>query len=472
MIPKESVETESRKEAVTPLVVFLQQVRSDPDFPACTENVRALLALAADGEATIQSFAQAIERDLALTLRVLRIANSALYNRSRRPILSVAHAASLLGLDELTRIAASTRFLRHFAGNSPAAVDLIALSLLAANVARQLVVGPGGRPSEEAYLAGMLANLGEIAFAYHRPEPYARILAACHGKLLAEKGECRKQAGFTFDEAGAAILASFGLHGAPHMAVAVASDVLRANAAEDPESRTALAAKLANVLVGALQRAHETEQRRILEHWVSAYGSVFHLSIPQLLPMMETAIDETREELCHLGIPAHRLSVTNPEIREHLTGLLTQATCSDRPGAIALALTTILADHSLDRAVFCEWTPTPDRLVVAAALGLDPGAARRLFAPEVALLHRPPLSLALAMKQDLLIDLLTDGRFRGSPFVLSLEAALFALLPVVVNGHLVGLLYADRRNPGPTAGILHRLVKVRDSLAQALALYR
>ena len=473
MIPKELVDSESRKSAVTSLAVFLQQVHSDPDFPACAENVRALLALAADGDATIQNFAQTIERDLALTLRVLRIANSALYNRSRRPILNVTHAASLLGLDELTRIATSSRVLRHFSGNSSSAVDLIALSLLAANVARHLASHPGARPSEEAYLAGMLANLGEIAFAYHRPEPYARIIAACQGKLLAEKSECRQQIGFHFDEAGAAILHGFGLHGAPHMAIAAEADVLKANAAEDPDSRVALAAKLAHVLVGALQRAQDAEQRKILDHWLRAYGGVFSLGLPQLLPLMETAIGEAEEELCHLGIPAHRLRVSSPQVREHLAAMLTQyGHAAEGPCAIALALTAALADHSLDRAIFCEWNPNEDRLVVAAALGLDAASARPLFAPNIALPHRPPLSLALSLRQDLLVDLLSDRRFRDTPFVQSLDAALFALLPVVVNGQLAGLLYADRRHPGPTAGLLDTLGKVRDSLAQALALAR
>jgi HD-like signal output (HDOD) protein len=473
MIPKELVEAESRKGVITPLAVFLQQVHSDPDFPACAENVRALLALAADGDATIQNFAQAIERDLALTLRVLRIANSALYNRSRRPILSVTHAASLLGLDELTRIATSGRLLRHFSGNSSSAIDLTALSLLAANVARRLASAPGGRPSEDAYLAGMLANLGEIAFAYHRPETYARIIAACQGKLRAKQTECRKQIGFNFDEAGAAILHGFGLHGAPHRAIAADADVLKANAAEDPDSRVALAAKLAHVLVAALQRAQDAEQRKILDHWLQAYGGVFGLGLPDLLPLMETAIAEAEEELCHLGIPAHRLRVSSPQVREHLAAMLTEhGHAAEGPCAIALALTAALADHSLDRAIFCEWHPNEDRLVVAAALGLDAASARPLFAPNIALPHRPPLSLALSLRQDLLVDLLSDGRFRETPFVQSLDAALFALLPVVVNGQLAGVLYADRRHPGPTAGLLNALRIVRDSLAHALSLSR
>ena len=94
MIPFQPVDKDNWMSARTPLDVFLTQVRSDPDFPACAEHVRAILALSNDLNVTIQKFAATIQQDVALTLRILRTANSSLYNRSGRPLLSVAHAAS------------------------------------------------------------------------------------------------------------------------------------------------------------------------------------------------------------------------------------------------------------------------------------------------------------------------------------------------------------------------------------------
>jgi hypothetical protein len=473
MIPCGPVDKDSPKSGITPLEVFLQQVRSDPDFPACAEHVRAILALASDMNATIQKFANTIQRDVALTLRILRTANSALYNRSGRPVLSVSHAASLLGLDALTHIAASSRFLEHYAKKSPGIVELVTLSLLSANVSKQLTTKTDGRLSEEAYLAGMLANVGEIVFAYHRQEQYAKIIAACEGKLMAEKVECRKETGFTFDEVGRGVLASVGLHGAPQMAVTSEPDILKSQAAEDPESRIALAAKLGNVVVGASQRCDDVEKQKILDHWVTTYGGVFGLTMQQVPKLMERAIEEAQDNLRHLGVRADRLQISDRKMKEPLEEILVRADGGvDRQSAVALALEAVLDTNMFDRAVFCEVNKALDNMEATGVLGMDAAAARKLFSSSVAFPKRPPLSLAVIMKQDLLVDLLTDGRFRESPFVKAVQPAVFALLPVMVNRQLAGILYADRKTTCQTDGLLPRLGKVRDGLAHALTLVR
>jgi hypothetical protein len=473
MIPWTPVDKDSAKSGITPLEVFLQQVRSDPDFPACAEHVRAILALSSDLNATIQKFASTIQRDVALTLRILRTANSALYNRSGRPVLSVSHAASLLGLDALVHIAASSRFLEHYAKKSPGIVELVTYSLLSANVSKQLTTKTDGRLSEEAYLAGMLANVGEIVFAYHRPEQYAKIMAACEGKLLAEKVECRKETTFTFDEVGKGVLASFGLHGAPQMAVVVEPEVLKAQAAEDPESRIALAAKLGNIVVGASQRCDEAEKQKLLDHWVNTYGGVFGLTLAQVPKLMERAMDEAKDNLRHLGVRADRLQANDRKVKEPLEEMLGRADGGvDRQSAVALALEAVLDTNMFDRAVFCEVSRSLENMEATGVLGMDAAAARKLFSSSVAFPKRPPLSLAVVMKQDLLVDLLTDGRFRESPFVKAVQPAVFAVLPVVVNRQLAGILYADRKTTCQTDGLLPRLGKIRDGLAHALTLVR
>lgn len=458
---------------MTPLEVFLQQVRSDPDFPACAEHVKAILALSADLNATIQKFAATVQRDVALTLRILRTANSALYNRSGRPVLSVSHAASLLGLDALTHIAASSRFLEHYAKKSPGIVELVTLSLLSANVSKQLGAKTDARLSEEAYLAGMLANVGEIVFAYHRQEEYAAIIAACEGKLMAEKVVCRRMVGFTFEEVGRGILDSFGLHGAPQMAVSSEPETLKSNSAADSDARIALAAKLGNVIVGASQRCDEAEQRKILEYWVPTYGSIFGLTVAQVPEMMARAMDEAKDNLRHLGVRADSLRLSERSEKEPLEAMLTRAEGGvDKQSAIALALESVLDTDMFDRVVYAEVNRALDNMDALGSLGFDHAVARKLFASSIAFPKRPPLSLAVVMKQDLLVDLVTDARFRDSIFVKTVQPTVFAVLPVIVNRQLAGILYADRTSPCQTDGLLPRLGKIRDGLVHALALAR
>ncbi len=473
MIPFQPVDKDNSTYGRTPLDVFLAQVRSDPDFPACAEHVRAILALASDLNATIQKFAATIQRDVALTLRILRTANSSLYNRSNRPVLSLAHAASLLGLDALTHIAASSRFLEHYAKKSPGILELVTLSLLSANVSKQLASKTDARLTEEAYLAGMLANVGEIVFAYHRQEDYLKILAACDGKLMAEKVVTRQMVGFTFEEFGREVLLAFGLRGAPQMAVSSEPELLKSSAVEDPDSRIALAAKLANVIVGASQRCDEEEREKILNHWVSTYGGVFGVTLDMVPKLMERAIEEAQDNLRLLGVRPDKLKLSDRRVKEPLEDMLVRVEGGvDKQSVIALALEAILGTEMFERATYCEVNRNLESMDAVGVLGMDPDAARKLFASSVAFPKRPPLSFAVVMKQDLLVDLAHDVRFRESAFVKAVNPTVFAVLPVVVNRLLVGVLYADRSTACQTDGLLPRLGKIRDALSHALSLVR
>ena len=57
-------------------------------------------------------------------------------------------------------------------------------------------------------------------------------------------------------------------------------------------------------------------------------------------------------------------------------------------------------------------------------------------------------------------------------FAEAVNPAVFAVLPVVVNRQLVGVLYADRSTPCHTDGLLLRLGRIRDALVHALTLVR
>jgi HD-like signal output (HDOD) protein len=106
-----------------------------------------------------------------------------LYNRSGRPILSVAHAASLMGMQAIRDVAAGTMLFEHFRKRSPGVRELMILSLLSANHAREAAQKLGFARPEEAYLCGMFRNLGEILVACYLPEDYDAHSAGTQGAV-------------------------------------------------------------------------------------------------------------------------------------------------------------------------------------------------------------------------------------------------------------------------------------------------
>ena len=162
----------TRQERVAECVKFLT---TKPGFPAFSSHVQKILSAVDDVAVSAHQFTDLIIRDYSLTLRVLRAANA--YNFSGRPILSVTRAVILLGTEGVRHLASGAIIFEQF-HNKPAGVrELMTLSMLSANHVREIVRRVGGPQPEEAYLCGMMRNLGEVLVAYYMPAQYARILA-------------------------------------------------------------------------------------------------------------------------------------------------------------------------------------------------------------------------------------------------------------------------------------------------------
>src|SRR5580692_5947822 len=136
------------------LAEFLADIGQMPEFPALSRSIEQVLLKVEEG-ASLQHITNVILKDYSLTLRILRTANSALYNRSGRHIRSISHAVSLLGVESVREMATGVVLLEHFRKHSPGLKELILLSLLTANHAREVATRIGYPKPEEAYLCGM-----------------------------------------------------------------------------------------------------------------------------------------------------------------------------------------------------------------------------------------------------------------------------------------------------------------------------
>src|SRR5271156_777143 len=143
---------------------FLAEIAGIAEFPALSRSIEQVL-LKVDEEASLQHITNVILKDYSLTLRILRTANSALFNRSGRQIRSISHAVTLLGVEAVREMATGVVLLEHFRKHSPGLKELILLSLLTANHAREVADRIHYPKPEEAYLCGMFRNLGELLVA-------------------------------------------------------------------------------------------------------------------------------------------------------------------------------------------------------------------------------------------------------------------------------------------------------------------
>jgi len=192
------------------LTALLARCRNLPSPPGVALRV---IELAQDPEADLAAAADIIAIDMALSARMLRIANSPLY-ASRRRIDNLGQALTMLGLNATLTLALGFTVTQGLLGGSGEGHDLRERawrrSILAALAASQLGQARGLRRLEELMLAGLLQDVGILALAQACPDIYLPLLRGSdhNAALLASE---RTQLRSTHAEVGAWLAGDWGL---------------------------------------------------------------------------------------------------------------------------------------------------------------------------------------------------------------------------------------------------------------------
>jgi len=149
-------------------------------FPAAASR---LIAACNDPAATVRDMTDIIKYDAGLSIRLLQIANSPLYGFSGQ-IRSIDHATVVLGMRALRDLAVSTAVGDLFdSGGGETAQMRKALwqhSLNCGCVARLLAGKIEDLAPDEAFLGGVIHDVGKLFILEHDPVGYAHLMANSH----------------------------------------------------------------------------------------------------------------------------------------------------------------------------------------------------------------------------------------------------------------------------------------------------
>jgi HD-like signal output (HDOD) protein len=135
-----------------------------PSFPDVAQRVQAVLE---DPRATPAQIGKVLGADAALAARVLRIANSAVFNSSGRPVTDLPTAISRLGF-ELVRCAAMAFALRQMklvdaeSVLRPQLQELWSKGALVASIGYVVARETRAANPDEALVTGLLHNIGRL----------------------------------------------------------------------------------------------------------------------------------------------------------------------------------------------------------------------------------------------------------------------------------------------------------------------
>lgn len=158
---------------------ILQEIRELEYLPAPNPILVQLVSMLSRKQSTFEQIQETIEQDTSLCSQILRMANSAYYGM-RRGVNTIEKAIQLLGTDEIRNLAVILCLVHEFrASRLPADFDLRRYwihNLLTACIARQIAAMTGEPAPEEAYLYGLLHDLGMLVMAISRPDGYRAIV--------------------------------------------------------------------------------------------------------------------------------------------------------------------------------------------------------------------------------------------------------------------------------------------------------
>lgn len=157
--------------------------------PLPPRAVRELLRISQQRDVEIQRIVDTVTSDEALTARVIRVVNSALFGTTRQ-ITSVQQATVLLGREAVVQIAVGVAAL-HVETGLPADLPLSRQafwrhSMGTAFVARRLSQDRPGLNPEQAFTAGLLHDIGKLVLMGYLGPEYTHVLeqAEAEGRPL------------------------------------------------------------------------------------------------------------------------------------------------------------------------------------------------------------------------------------------------------------------------------------------------
>lgn len=147
------------------------------DLPIFSTSINKVRRVSSDPQADAMAVAQEVLKDASLSTKLLRLANSAYYNRGLGKISVVSRAVIMMGFETVRNLTLTLKLIESFQ-KSNTAVDMsrmLVRSYLAAGLVRNMATKCGVKDIEESYVCALLHNLGEIIVAYVLPHEFIKI---------------------------------------------------------------------------------------------------------------------------------------------------------------------------------------------------------------------------------------------------------------------------------------------------------
>ncbi|QBD86052.1 HDOD domain-containing protein, partial [Clostridium tetani] len=150
------------------------------DMPLIPDRINKILKLVEDPDSTVADVELEILKDQSLTTKILRLANSTYYGYARK-ISTVSGATVLLGFQAIKSIVIASAVSEFLIAELPGGYrmekyDLWNQSQTCAIISRHIAKEIKYKNPEQAYIAGLLRDIGKTILNYYVAKEYETIL--------------------------------------------------------------------------------------------------------------------------------------------------------------------------------------------------------------------------------------------------------------------------------------------------------
>ena len=485
------------------LEFLIRRMKHKTDFPALSDSVSAINRLTGSDKESINRLSNTILKDYGLTNKILRLVNSVHYRRSGGGSIStISRAVIVLGFDALRNIAITVLLFEHLQdkGNARELKEAFLRANLAGCLARDASRQFMAREAEEAYVCALFHSLGQMLAQFYFPEEVSEVRKVMLQRSCSEEIASAQIFGLSFSELGIGIAQHWGFppglinslrplpegnirkpatHDESLRVVAgFANELCEAIASVPKEQRTE-ATRAARQRFVAAMKFSDGQLQAVLEKSfteLSELATILHVNLTQspFVRHVKAWTGEAREvEVTGQGAAMDRTLLDDPVVPDQSeTGAVNAEGVPDAAQDILAAgiqdisnslvddfslndvlritLETMYRAMGFERVLLCLKDPKSGVMAGRFGFGADTNDVARKF--RIPLADTPNVfQLAISKGVDIIISDIDDPKIAGKIpdwYRKTVIARTFVLLPLLIKGNAVALIYCDRDKPG------------------------
>lgn len=196
------------------LALLWQRMSEKGDFPSLQRSVSGIVSAMESEDTSTADLASSILSDFALTQKVIRLANSAMYAPFGYNVTTISRAIMILGIDTIGHLALGLKLLEGFSELASTRQDVareLARATLAGAFARDITAKNGIRDGEEAVVCTLLHHVARLLITYCFPNEWQTIQGIATEEGIDESEACERVLAMTFPELAEAAAHKWGL---------------------------------------------------------------------------------------------------------------------------------------------------------------------------------------------------------------------------------------------------------------------